>query len=844
MKASFYFSILFFYFQVALAQPGLNFQGQINYTQAVNDIWGYTDASGKEYALVGTQTGLAIVDVSIPSAPVELHFITGPTNTWRDVHTWGQYAYMVTEASNSGGLLIIDLSGLPTTISTSFSTLGIGYYSTHAMYIDDATGRGYLFGSKSTVQGNATFIIDIAANPLNPTYLGKYTAAYVHDGYVRNDTMWTCEIYAGRFAAVDVSNPAIPVVMATQATPGAFAHACWLSDNSNYLFVTDEVNAMPVTAYDVSDISDIKEVDRYNTLPVSDPNVVAHNLYVRNDFLITSYYTRGVTIADITYPYNIIEVAHYDTSPLTGGGFNGCWGVYPYFGSQTIVASDRQEGLFVLSPNYVKACYLEGNISNIVNGSNLANVQVQILGQEAGKDLSDFYGNYATGTALAGTYQVVASATGYYNDTISVVLSNGVLTTLNFQLVPITYCSQAVQNLTVGTISVNTAELTWSATSDAMSYQVHYTILGSNVWQTVTAPTPTIMLQNLLPATNYEAWVQGACNFGLNSMPSDTVQLTTLTPPCDAPTNIVATPSTNTTNTTITLQWAEVAYGTHYTVEYRETGAATWTIIGGINTNTYTINSIIPCQSYEYRLKSYCAVGNQWSAYTAIGNVNTTCFVTANLKVFLRGAYLGLDSMRTTLRDEGLLPNSQPYNTDPWYYNGTEASSNLPIDAVDWVLLELRNSNNTSIVEGKTAAILRRNGSLVNADGTSNATFYNVQTGSYYIVVRHRNHIAVASSLPITLPNISPYNFGANNLTTMGNNQQMATNAGQYAMRPGDLNSNGLVTVGDFNLYIPQSSQLNVYSSADLDLNSNVLVSDFNLYVPNSSFIAVNIVRY
>ena len=80
--------------------------------------------------------------------------------------------------------------------------------------------------------------------------------------------------------------------------------------------------------------------------------VIPHNTHVFGDYLVTSYYTSGVTIIDASDPFNLIEVAYYDTSPSSGGSFDGCWGAYPYLPSGLILATDQQEGLFVLHTPY------------------------------------------------------------------------------------------------------------------------------------------------------------------------------------------------------------------------------------------------------------------------------------------------------------------------------------------------------------------------------------------------------------------------------------------------------------------------------------------------------------
>jgi choice-of-anchor B domain-containing protein len=74
----------------------------------LNDVWGYEDEMGNEYAIVGTSKGTSIVDISNPSNPVEIFWMPGTESIWRDPCVYGDYAYVTTEADD--GLLIIDLS--------------------------------------------------------------------------------------------------------------------------------------------------------------------------------------------------------------------------------------------------------------------------------------------------------------------------------------------------------------------------------------------------------------------------------------------------------------------------------------------------------------------------------------------------------------------------------------------------------------------------------------------------------------------------------------------------------------------------------------------------------------
>ena len=70
--------------------------GQLAYPNwELNDVWGYADTIGNEYALVGVRDGFNVVDVTIPSNPISKIYINGAFSIWRDIKTWSHYAYVV-----------------------------------------------------------------------------------------------------------------------------------------------------------------------------------------------------------------------------------------------------------------------------------------------------------------------------------------------------------------------------------------------------------------------------------------------------------------------------------------------------------------------------------------------------------------------------------------------------------------------------------------------------------------------------------------------------------------------------------------------------------------------------
>ncbi len=424
---------------IGLAASAQNFnltlRSTLTYGVTLSNIGGYVDSQGNEYALVGFYNGLSIVNVTDPDNPFIAFTVTGPNSDWREVKTWSTYAYVTTEGGNSG-LQIVDLSNLPASVNSKYWT-GTGAISgqletIHALHIEDA--HAYLFGTN--LYNGAALIIDLA-DPWNPVYKGKTPGTYIHDGYVRNDVLYAGHIYDGYFAVYDVSNKANPVLLAQQNTPGNFTHNTWLNDAGTALFTTDEVNNSFLASYDITDLGDIKELDRFQITPGS--GSIVHNTHVTNDFAVTSWYKDGVSITDVSRPGNIISVGSYDTYPQgTGGGFSGCWGVYPFLPSGTIVASDINNGLFVLSPNYVRACYLEGVVTDSVSGLPLSNATVQVLSTSLSK-ITNIAGEYKTGTVTPGTVSVQVSRSGYQTKIINnVILTNGQLTVLDVELNPLT----------------------------------------------------------------------------------------------------------------------------------------------------------------------------------------------------------------------------------------------------------------------------------------------------------------------------------------------------------------------------------------------------------------------
>ncbi len=416
----------------------LSLLGKLTYPIAeLSNLSTYADSLGNEYAMVGTENGLSIVDITTPSAPVQKFLIPGNNSIWREVREYKGYAYVVSEGGNA--LQIVNLRNLPATANYT-SVRPMNMNTAHTVYINK---DGILLINGSNIGNGGTMFLDLNANPTNPPVLGYFDNNYVHDCYERNDTLWAALINDGYLKIVDVSNKSTTnqpgKVMGTVTTPSNFTHNVWVDSTGKYIFTTDERTNSFLTCYDVSDLGNIKETDRIQHSPGS--NAIVHNTYWLNDYCVSSYYTEGITIHDVSRKHNMVEVAHYDSSPNYAGdddgGFHGAWGVWPFLPSGNIVVSDIEEGLVILKPTYKRACYLEGSVKDSVCGTQLNKVAIEILTKNV-VDSTDLLGNYATGLVDSGTYSVRFSKAGYAPAIVNnVVMKNGVVTNVHVSLIPI-----------------------------------------------------------------------------------------------------------------------------------------------------------------------------------------------------------------------------------------------------------------------------------------------------------------------------------------------------------------------------------------------------------------------
>lgn len=350
-----------------------------------NDVWGFTDLNtGREYAFMGLENGVAVVDITDPQAPEQVGAGSGSSTTWRDIKVyqvfdsaaqrWRAYAYATADAVPDP-LMVLDLSGLPNGVERVDFTSD--FRAAHNEYILNAD---YSFG---LAQSNLPVLLGIAgsnlssgnhrlyslANPRAPALQSVSTAGYAHDlaSYAVKDSRKNsqcvnaqsqpqCQVMTdfneNTLDVWDVTNPSAPQKLATQPYPNAsYVHSGWWSEDGRYVFVQDELDERNVglnTTIRVFDMTDLR-VPALAGSWVGPTRAIDHNGYVKGNRYYISNYAEGLTVLDLTNPVAPVRVGYFDTFPASSDtAFVGAWGVYPYFASGVVAVGDINSGLYLL----------------------------------------------------------------------------------------------------------------------------------------------------------------------------------------------------------------------------------------------------------------------------------------------------------------------------------------------------------------------------------------------------------------------------------------------------------------------------------------------------------------
>jgi choice-of-anchor B domain-containing protein len=334
-----------------------------------NDIWGWTDpVTGREYALVGRSSGMAIVDISSPRAPVYLGTLPTRTvdSTWRGIKVFADHAFIVSEAANHG-MQVFDLTQIRSVTSPPVTFAETGHYagfgSTHTLALNSRTGFAYAVGTRTCEGG--LHVVDVRM-PSSPRAAGCFAL----DGYTHETQ---CVVYSGpdsvyrdheicfnsnedTLTVVDATDKLEQVLLSRTGYGGsAYTHQGWLTEDQRFFLVNDEGDEVafrhPTRTW-IWDVSDLDAPVLASWYEGSTPSI-DHNLYIRGHLVYESNYRSGLRVLDASAVAGGVlrEVGFFDVYPTDDTpSYNGAWSVFPFFASGSVIVNGIEQGLFVLRP--------------------------------------------------------------------------------------------------------------------------------------------------------------------------------------------------------------------------------------------------------------------------------------------------------------------------------------------------------------------------------------------------------------------------------------------------------------------------------------------------------------
>lgn len=229
----------------------------------------YDSLSAREYAIIGSTGGTFFVEVTDPLQPVLRDYVAGRRDSciWREIHTYMQYCYVVSDDQLPNSLQIMDLSTLPDSVTVVHDSTNI-ISRCHTIFVD---GDKLYGGSPKGPFGQSSMAVFSLADPANPQLLRRLEEDFsgldfTHDMFVRNDTVYASMSNSGYFVYKydNQQNKFLSLGSLTAYPYKGYNHSSSVSSNGNISVMCDEVPAgLQVKVLDVSDLSDITVVSTF-----------------------------------------------------------------------------------------------------------------------------------------------------------------------------------------------------------------------------------------------------------------------------------------------------------------------------------------------------------------------------------------------------------------------------------------------------------------------------------------------------------------------------------------------------------------------------------------------------
>ncbi|MBN1997860.1 DUF11 domain-containing protein [candidate division KSB1 bacterium] len=242
--------------------------------------------------------------------------------------------------------------------------------------------------------------------------------------------------------------------------------------------------------------------------------------------------------------------------------------------------------------------------------------------------------------------------------------------------------------------------------------------------------------------------------------------------------------------------------------------------------------------------------GNDQASQSVIVSEETRIFV----RMYLEGPYRfaisdlthpSSEYMATKLRypslnSECLIPLISPYTDSLYRECGVDSPDELPDHIVDWVYIQFRPANEpyspciilSNGCDG-ISCFLRHDGALIDLDGSEGVVIPGLADGLYFILINHRNHLQVMTSVAVNTFQLNRYNFGEPvkqyyDFSDDKTKYFRIHNDNQRGCRITPINNKWVIAAGD-------GDGANQVESADLDIwyenfgNNGYYASDYDL---------------
>ena len=255
---------------------------------------------------------------------------------------------------------------------------------------------------------------------------------------------------------------------------------------------------------------------------------------------------------------------------------------------------------------------------------------------------------------------------------------------------------------------------------------------------------------------------------------------------------------------------------------------------GSITSGSFAARVDFPVTDYPIRVAvgdldgdghpDFAVPGFTSGAVTIMRNLIPDGYVRANLKTILQGPYTSAgDSMANALNTGGALSSHF-------------GAGVFPPATVDSVNIEVRDNSSPGSATFRrfVPAWITKNGTLRSVTDTSKS-YVDIDTvapGSYFVIVRHRNHLAIMSRATVALDvNGALYDFTTSQTKAFGTSAMIQVGT-KFCMYSGDGNASGIITAQDANVVFGSLNQAG-YFIGDGNLSGIVTASDANIVFTN-----------